>query len=114
MIPRDEYGMIPAACRRAIIEWVINAELPGHFLQAILSNDLVEAAGRADHENVQILHVYASLLYNCLPKPSWGSHEAMMKWIDDDGNGRRGWSEAPESWREEVDAVVRFRTSGVS
>lgn len=60
----------------------------GGFVTAVLANDLVGAAMRADDHNVTILHEYASFLYNEMPgrtnDPSrdfWGSYEAVANRI---------------------------------
>jgi len=39
----------------------------GHFLTAVIQNDLVEACGRADSTNRLVLPLYATFLYNCVP-----------------------------------------------
>lgn len=56
----------------------------GSFLTAVLANDLVEAAHRADSTNIRLLPNYASFLYNEMPHrtgdsstDSWGSYEAV-------------------------------------
>ena len=58
---------------------------PGHFLTAILENDLKEACARADDENVLLLHNYVRFFYNCVPGGCWGSPEAVSKWTDGGG-----------------------------
>ena len=54
----------------------------GDFLRAVISNDLMEAAGRADIHNIQILHVYAAWLYNDCPSNLHGSAERYEQWIN--------------------------------
>jgi len=39
----------------------------GHFLTAIIQNDLAEACRRADRTNRLVLPLYAMFLYNCVP-----------------------------------------------
>lgn len=58
---------------------------PGGFLSAILANDFVEAASRADHENLSNLAAYACFLYNEMPMGSWGSYEKVRWWIEKGG-----------------------------
>ena len=53
----------------------------GSFLTAVLSNDFMEAAGRADETNVKCLHVYAAFLYNYAPGNSYGSPENVRNWL---------------------------------
>lgn len=60
--------------------WAERAELPGDFLQAVLRNDLMMAAGRADLRNRRRLFEYVQWLYNEAPGPCWGSPEAVATW----------------------------------
>jgi hypothetical protein len=53
----------------------------GDFLQAVLSNDLREACGRADETNIRILPVYVIYLYNEAPAACWGSPAKHQAWL---------------------------------
>lgn len=62
----------------------------GGFLQAVLSNQLFEAVGRADLENRARLAEYVSYLYNHAPMYCRGSEERVREWIHKGGKaGRR-------------------------
>jgi hypothetical protein len=54
--------------------------LPGDFLTALLSNDLVDAFGRADDNNTAAMRGWASFLYNEMPRGSWGSRATVEAW----------------------------------
>lgn len=54
---------------------------PGHFLTAVLCNDLWEAVSRADDENVKNLPAYIGYLYNEAPSGCWGSFEKFEAWL---------------------------------
>jgi hypothetical protein len=54
---------------------------PGHFLQAVLINDLREAIGRGDDTNRKNLANYIIFLYNYAPTDSWGGIEEYTKWV---------------------------------
>lgn len=54
---------------------------PGDFLTAVIENDLAEAVGRADAENMHNLPAYVGYLYNEAPSQCWGSPEKMKAWI---------------------------------
>ena len=59
-----------------------NERVPvGRFLTAVLANDLMEATGSADDQNVRCLHVYAAFLYNHAPVGSYGSKENVSAWL---------------------------------
>lgn len=78
----SEYG-IPERMQGGLIRYYNNRIQPGHFLTAVLENDLVEAVNRADHENVHLLKSYVMWLYNVPPgRPTgWGSPEAVADWL---------------------------------
>ena len=57
---------------------------PGDFLTAVLQNDLMEAMGRADDENIANLPAYAGYLYNEAPSGTYGSVENFNNWIKND------------------------------
>ncbi len=75
------YDMLPEHMRDAARRYVENGYAPGHFLTAVLENNLVEAAARADEENQRALFQWASWLYNHVPTPAWGSSEKVTEWI---------------------------------
>lgn len=82
MITNDMYHLIPEHMRPGMISFAHHGVLPGGFMQAVLRNDLYDAAGRADSTNSMIMHIYASVLHNFLPKQSFGSHDAMVAWAE--------------------------------
>lgn len=55
----------------------------GGFLRACLENDLMEAAGRADHQNIHLLAEIACYIHNNMPGPCHGSPEKVARWIAD-------------------------------
>jgi hypothetical protein len=54
---------------------------PGGFLIALLSNNFIGAAQRADHENLAALGAWAKLFHNYLPGGSYGSPAAVEAWL---------------------------------
>lgn len=75
-------GMLPPHMRSGMRRWVelgVNSR-PGSFLFAVVSNDLMEACGRADHENAQALPAYAVYLYNYAPSDCYGSRKNAESW----------------------------------
>lgn len=60
----------------------------GHFVTAVLCNDLKEAIGRADQENLRDLIEIVSYCYNEIPSTCWGSPDAVATWIRDKQNQR--------------------------
>ena len=72
---------IPAHMMASLQRYVGKRIAPGHFLTAVLSNDLTEACSRADDVNIQILPAYVAYLYNEVPGACWGSPEAVREWL---------------------------------
>ena len=60
--------------------YVVLGVLPGSFLRAVLSNDLIEAGRMADDENRRCLIDYVMFLINYVPSDCYGSPEAMRAW----------------------------------
>lgn len=54
---------------------------PGGFMIAVLSNDLIGACHRVDDENRQALWAWVKWLYNYAPQGSWGSEQAVSRWL---------------------------------
>ena len=72
---------IPERMMGGITRYVEQGIPPGHFLSAVISNDLSEAVSRADEENIKNLPAYIGYLYNEVPSSCWGSPEKMKAWI---------------------------------
>lgn len=53
----------------------------GGFLRAVLANDLFEAFGRADDNNIRDMHEIVRFVYNKLPSVCWGSYEKVDAWL---------------------------------
>ena len=71
----------------AVRRYVENGRQPGHFLTALLSNDLFESVARADADNARALREWVRFIYAELPHGSWGSKEAVREWIRHGGSG---------------------------
>lgn len=54
---------------------------PGGFLTAVLENNFMEAAGRADGYNQLHLHDWAMVIYNDTPSGCHGSPEKVAAWF---------------------------------
>lgn len=71
---------IPEHMRQSLIYYVLEGLEPGSFMSAVLSNDLAESVGRADHINREKLFNYVQFIYNVMPSESWGSSEKIFSW----------------------------------
>jgi len=87
----NKFG-IPEHLKEVIIEYVYRGRPTGGFLEAIFSNDLVGAFGRADFESMEGIPEIVKWLYNKAPRGCWGSKEIYIAWIDEVG-GVKGLSD---------------------
>lgn len=71
---------IPDQMADGIERWITHAIPPGGFLAAVIANDLKEAVGRADEENLRNLPAYVAYFYNYAPRGCWGSPEVLTTW----------------------------------
>lgn len=62
--------------------YIERGEEVGHFLQAVICNDLHGAFSHGDAENVANLHAFISYFYNYAPSPCWGSKDKLKAWLE--------------------------------
>jgi hypothetical protein len=72
---------IPDNMMAGLRRYIDHGVAPGNFLSAVLQNNLKEAVGRADRENMQNLPAYVGFLYNEAPALCWGSPEQFNGWL---------------------------------
>lgn len=75
------YELLDENLRDTMRRYIEHRVPPGHFLQAVLSNDLHEACARADWENRHKLFDLVSWLHNEAPSTCWGSPERFQAWL---------------------------------
>lgn len=73
--------LVPAHMWDGVRNYFVNRFPPGHFLTALLSNDLMEAFGRADDVNTSNMRRWCQFLYNHAPRGSYGSPGAVRAWL---------------------------------
>jgi hypothetical protein len=86
---RDNKWEVPApyriafdeSCIEAIERYVNFHEPMGHFLTAVVENNLSEAFCRADSRNTAHMKEWIELLYNYAPRSCWGSKEKVAEWL---------------------------------
>lgn len=72
---------IPEHMVGAVRRYLEDHKSPGSFLEAVISNDLSEAVGAADIENLENLPAYVMFFYNEAPGNCWGTKDKYLKWI---------------------------------
>lgn len=75
----QEYD-VPLHMHGYLIRYVEEGVPPGHFLSAVINNDLREACSRADSKNKTRLHAFVMWLYNWAPQGCWGYADAVHDW----------------------------------
>jgi hypothetical protein len=76
-----QFAKIPERMQNALRRYVLEGVPPGHFLTAVICNDLKGAVGAADDTNLELLQTYVRWFYNIAPAPCWGSKEKMDVWM---------------------------------
>lgn len=77
----DEFLAIPRETIEGIHRYVEHGIQPGDFLKAVIRNDLKEAVGRADHNNLRVLKLICQLIHNYAPSDCHGSREKLIAWM---------------------------------
>lgn len=72
---------IPETMHDGVIDYVLHGLRPGHFLSAVLSNDLHEAVRRADAPNQAALAGYVQFFAHYVPASMWGSPARFEAWL---------------------------------
>lgn len=76
---------MPERFAEALVRYCGERQPCGHFLMAVLKNDLREAFSRADHEALQALPSILGWLYNEAPGGCHGSPEKVKEWLEKAG-----------------------------
>lgn len=80
-----QYSVIPPRMREAIVAYIRDGVMPGNFLTAVICNDLRNAVGHADEENLPLLKLYTQWFYNLAPSSCVGTRGNMNDWCHDSG-----------------------------
>lgn len=79
------WALIPEHMHESIAAYILEGRRPGHFLRAVLENNLAEAVGRADGDNRDALAGWVLFLVNYAPGGCWRTPERVVEWIDHEG-----------------------------
>jgi hypothetical protein len=81
---KPNHQILPAEVCDSLKRYIELRIRPGHFLSAVLCNDLTQAVARADPTNLSQLPDYVKWLYNHAPGNSWGSRDRFEAWLRGD------------------------------
>lgn len=85
----SDYTKIPSHMRDGARRYIERGIPPGSFLEAVISNDLKGAFGKADDMNRACMFEWVCFFYNEAPTACWGSPEHFAAWIARGGlNGK--------------------------
>ena len=96
---------VPSHTIDPLLRYIMDGLEPGGFLMAVLSNDLMEACGRADEMNGRYLKAICTFLYNYAPSECKGSPERVGQWLD-------SFRQQFETPRQAIDAAMREERKG--
>ena len=74
--------MIPQSTMEGLLGYRDHGIPAGDFLRAVLSNDLMEAVGRADDANVAAIQAICQFVHYEMPWRCHGSRERYESWIE--------------------------------
>jgi hypothetical protein len=72
---------VPEPLWNGLLLYLTERKPPGHFLMAVLMNDLKDACARADEINRAHLYDVVYFLYNYAPEACWGSADRVDRWL---------------------------------
>lgn len=72
---------VPTHTLEALDRYIADHRPTGHFLAAVLVNDLREACARADPDNQVALHAIVTYLNNAAPVACWGDSTTVAGWL---------------------------------
>ena len=75
-----DYSKLPHGLQDGMQRYIENGSQVGHFLTAVLSNDLFGAVSRADATNIKLIPEIVKWLYNEAPGSCWGTVEQVQVW----------------------------------
>jgi hypothetical protein len=107
-----DYSRIRPDIREALDNWGSgDAPYCGDFLRAVLSNDLREAVGRADNDNLRTLPAIVGYVYNELPGNCHGSPEIVAEWAERHRDRLLKATESAEPTGKTIDLMAALKES---
>jgi hypothetical protein len=76
------YSELPESLRDGMQRYFRDGTRPGHFLTAVLENDLFGAVMRSDPNNLNEIPAIVKWLYNEVPLEAYGSTLRVNAWIE--------------------------------
>ena len=81
---------VPPHVRGGIVRYIMQGVPTGSFLEAVISNDLRQALGKADDKNRTNLFAIVCWFHNHAPSFCWGSPARYRAWLHAHELARKG------------------------
>lgn len=91
-----EFHKLPDHMLDAVENYVLHGLMPGHFLQAVLTNDLKTAVCHADSMNLKRICEWVYFVINYVPADCQGSEGRFKEWLQAGGLLERNKKENEE------------------
>ena len=72
---------VPEQLHEGLVRYLVHHIPPGHFLTAVLENDLAGAVARGDETCLAGLPAIVRFLYNHAPGMAWGGPLTVRAWL---------------------------------
>lgn len=80
-MPQVDYSLLRSDVIESLQRYAVSHIETGGFLRAVLENNLSEACGRADEDNIKTLFHIVAYIYNELPLSCWGTPDRVERWL---------------------------------
>lgn len=80
-LQRLEKADVPEHLREGLVRYLVHRIQPGHFLTAVLENNLLQAVARGDDVSLAGLPNLMRFLVNAAPGDASGSPETVREWL---------------------------------
>ncbi len=80
-----DYDLVPPHLRRGLQGYIQDGHVPGDFLQAVITNNLMAAVAYGDEVSRAALCDLVFWMYKHAPGVCWGTKEIMDKWSSGGG-----------------------------
>ena len=77
----SRHPTIPSGVINSLVGYVNHRQQPGHFVRAVLENNLFAAMQRADSQSRKALPEIVDFIYDALPGNCYGDPQKVSAWL---------------------------------
>lgn len=78
---RPNESLCPSHIQEALLDYANNRHEHGHFVTAVLENNLEGAVVYADERNLPVLPHIVAFTWEHVPREAWGSPQKVSAWL---------------------------------